>query len=93
MKKKVTIELNNETILKVVKMALEEKKPFGAVKEKFDLSEKELTEVMRKNLDKEKFEIWKVKALASKPKPKPLKFNTIEEDDLDSKYYIKNKFE
>lgn len=93
MEKKVTIELNNETILKVVKMALEEKKPFGAVKEKFNLSEKELTEVMRKNLDKEKFETWKVKALASKPKPKPLKFNTIEEDDLDSKYYIKNKFE
>lgn len=93
MKKNVTIELNNETILKVVEMALEEKKPFGAVKEKFNLSEKELTEVMRKNLNKEKFEEWKVKALASKPKPKPLKFNTIEEDDLDSKYYIKNKFE
>jgi uncharacterized protein (TIGR03643 family) len=93
MKKKVTIELNNETILEVVKMAQEEKKPFGAVKEKFDVSEKDLTEIMRKNLNKDKFEVWKTKALASKPKPKPLKFNTIEEDDLDSKYYIKNKFE
>ena len=62
------------------------------IKEKFEISEKELTEIMRKSLTKDKFEIWKTKALASKPKPKPLKFNTIEEDDLDSKYYIKNKY-
>jgi uncharacterized protein (TIGR03643 family) len=93
MKKKATVELDNETLQKVVKIAQEEKKPFGVIKEKFEISEKELTEIMRKSLTKDKFEIWKTKALASKPKPKPLKFNTIEEDDLDSKYYIKNKFD
>jgi hypothetical protein len=48
---------------------------------------------MRKKLNKENFELWKKKAVASKPKNKPLKFNVIEDDDLDAKYYIKDKFD
>jgi hypothetical protein len=48
---------------------------------------------MRTRLSKVNFELWKKKAAASKPKPKPLKFNPIEDDDLDSKYYFKNKFD
>ena len=48
---------------------------------------------MRKKLSKNNFEIWKKKAVSSKPKPKPLKFDPLEDDDLDSKYYFKNKFD
>ena len=48
---------------------------------------------MRKKQGKDDYELWKKKAVASKPKPKPMKFNIIEDDDLDSKYYIKNKFD
>lgn len=93
MKKKVKVELNNESIERVVTMAQEEKKPFEVIKEEFGLSENELTELMRTKLSKDNFELWKKKAVASKPKPKPLKFNPIEDDDLDSKYYFKNKFD
>lgn len=93
MKKKVKVELNNESIERVVAMAQEEKKPFEAIKEEFGLSESEVTELMRTKLNKENFELWKKKASASKPKPKPMKFNPIEDDDLDSKYYFKNKFD
>jgi uncharacterized protein (TIGR03643 family) len=93
MKKKVKVELNSETIERVVTMAQEEKKPFEVIKEEFGLSENELTELMRTKLSKDNFELWKKKAVASKPKPKPLKFNPIEDDDLDSKYYFKNKFD
>jgi hypothetical protein len=46
---------------------------------------------MRKRLSKDNFELWKKKATGSKPKPKPISDDL--DDDLDSKYYIKNKFD
>jgi len=93
MKKRKISELDNESIERIVSMAQEEKKPFEVLKEEFGISENEVTELMRKRLSKDNFELWKKKAIASKPKPKPLKFNPIEDDDLDSKYYFKNKFD
>jgi hypothetical protein len=47
---------------------------------------------MKKRLTAEKFEHWKKKAMAAKPKPKPLKIDDFDED-LDGKYYIKNKLD
>ena len=47
---------------------------------------------MKKKMPAEKIEMWKKKAVASKPKPKPVKIDDFDED-LDSKYYIKNKFD
>jgi len=90
MKKSKKIELNYEDTERVISMAQEEKKPFEVIKEEFGLTENEVTELMRKRLSKDKFELWKKKATGSKPKPKPI----IDDfDDLDSKYYIKNKFD
>lgn len=93
MKKIKISELNNETLERIVSMAQDEKKPYEAIKEEFGVVENDVNEIMRKRLQKEKFELWKKRAVASKPKPKPMKFNTIEDDDLDAKYYIKNKFD
>jgi uncharacterized protein (TIGR03643 family) len=91
MKKSKRVELTYEEIERVISMAQEEKKPFEVLKVEFGISENEVTEIMRKKLSKVNFELWKKKATASKPKPKPI----IDEfdDDLDSKYYIKNKFD
>ena len=90
MKKSKRVELDNEQIERVISMAQEEKKPFEVIKVEFGISENEVTEIMRKRLSKDNFELWKKKVTASKPKPKPL----IDDfDDLDSKYYIKNKFD
>uniref|UniRef100_UPI004049C760 DUF2805 domain-containing protein n=1 Tax=Flavobacterium sp. TaxID=239 RepID=UPI004049C760 len=90
MKKNKKIELTAEQQERVVTMAQEEKKPFEVIKAEFGLSENDITEIMRKSLKKDLFELWKKKAAASKPKPKPI----IDDfDDLDSKYYIKNKFD
>mgnify|MGYP006191412603 FL=1 len=93
MKKRKISEFDNETLERVVSMAQEEKKPFDVIREEFGLVENDVTELMRKRLSKENFELWKKKATASKPKPKPVKFNPIEDDELDSKYYFKNKFD
>jgi len=91
MKKSKLSEFNNEQIERVVNMAQEERKPFEVIKEEFGLTENEVTELMRKRLTKDKFELWKKKAAGSKPKPKPIIDDF--DDDLDSKYYIKNKFD
>jgi hypothetical protein len=54
----------------------------------FGLVEKEVLEIMKKKMPAEKFEMWKKKAAANKPKPKPIKIDDFDED-LDGKYYIK----
>ena len=91
MKKSKRVELDNEQLNQVFSIAQVEKKPFEVLKAKFGITEIEVTELMRKRLSKENFELWKKKATASKPKPKPLTKDL--DDDLDDKYYMKNKFD
>ncbi len=91
MKKSKRVELDNEQIERVISMAQEERKPFEVLKAEFGITENEVTELMRKRLSKDNFELWKKKVTASKPKPKPLSEDDF--DDLEGKYYIKNKFD
>lgn len=93
MKKSRRVELDSEQTERVVSMAQEERKPFEVLKAEFGISENEVTEIMRKHLSKDNFELWKKKVSAAKPKPKPVRDFEEDEDDLDSKYYIKNKFD
>ncbi|HYD90216.1 MAG TPA: DUF2805 domain-containing protein [Flavobacterium sp.] len=90
MKKSSTKELDREALDRIVTLAQEEKKPFEEIKKIFGISEKEVTEIMRKKLSADNFEMWKKKTSAKKPKP--MNFISFEDDDLGSKYYIRNKF-
>ncbi|MHA3789865.1 DUF2805 domain-containing protein [Flavobacterium hauense] len=90
MKKNNRTELGKEALDRIVTLAQEERKPFEEIKKEFGLSEKEVTEIMHKKLSPDNFELWKKKVAAKKPKPKPL--NSLEDDELDSRYYFKNKF-
>ncbi|AWK05077.1 DUF2805 domain-containing protein [Flavobacterium crocinum] len=92
MKKSSRKELTPEQTEKLVSLALEERNPFEIIKKEFGLAEKEVLEIMKKKMPLEKFEMWKKKAVANKPKPKPIKIDDFDED-LDGKYYIKNKFD
>ncbi|MEL1245379.1 DUF2805 domain-containing protein [Flavobacterium sp. DGU11] len=91
MKKSNRPDLDREALERIVTLAQEERKPFEEIKKIFGLAEKEVTEIMRKQLSADNFELWKKKTAAKKPKPMP-QINIIEDDDLDSKYYIRNKF-
>ena len=91
MKKSKRVELSHEQLERVFNMAQEEKKPFEVLKAEFGITEIVVTELMRKRLSKDNFELWKKKASASKPKPKPMV--TDDFDDLDGKYYMKNKLD
>ncbi|TGD57192.1 TIGR03643 family protein [Flavobacterium humi] len=92
MRKSKIAELDRENLERLVSMAQEERKPFEAIKEEFGISENEVTELMRKRLPKDKFELWKKKVTAAKPKPKQVNIDEFDED-LDGKYYLKNKFD
>jgi uncharacterized protein (TIGR03643 family) len=92
MKKSKHTELNYNDTEKLVSLALEERNPFEIIKKEFGLAEKDVIEIMKKKLTNDKFELWKKKANAAKPKPKPLKIDEFDED-LDGKYYIKNKLD
>ena len=92
MRKNKITELSYEERERVITMALEERNPFEIIKKDFNLSEQEVLEIMKKKLTADKFDIWKKKAMASKPKPKAPKIDDFDED-LEGKYYIKNKFD
>ena len=92
MRKSKIAELDRENLERLVSMAQEERKPFEAIKEEFGIPENEVTELMRKRLPKDKFELWKKKVTAAKPKPKQVNIDEFDED-LDGKYYLKNKFD
>ena len=91
MKKSKKVALDEEQLERLISMAQEEKKPFEVIKEEFGVLENEVTEIMRKKLSKENFELWRKKAVASKPKPKPV-IDDFDED-LEGKYYFKNKLD
>ena len=91
MKKSNRLELDYEQSERLVSMALEERKPFEVIKAEFGVLEKEVIEIMRKRLTKDKFELWRQKASASKPKPKPIAVDDF--DELTGRYYMKNKID
>lgn len=91
MKKGNNIELDYETKDRIITMAKEERKPFEAIKNEFGIGETEVTKIMKEKFTTEEFELWK-KRVSSK-KPKPQKFIDDDLEDLDDKYYFKNKFD
>ncbi|AMA49513.1 MULTISPECIES: TIGR03643 family protein [Flavobacterium] len=92
MRKSKIAELDRKSLERLISMAKEERKPFELIKEEFGIGESDVTELIRKHLSKDQFELWKKKVTASKPKPKLIKNNDFD-DDLDGKYYLKNKFD
>lgn len=92
MRKSKIADLDRETLERLISMAQEERKPFEVIKEEFGIGENEVTELLRKRLSKDQFELWKKKVSAAKPKPKPVNNDDFDED-LDGKYYLKNKFD
>lgn len=92
MRKSKIADLDRETIERLISVAQEERKPFEVIKEEFGITENDVTELMRKRLSKDQFELWKKKVTASKPKPKQVNIDDFDED-LDGKYYLKNKFD
>ncbi|MFY7728627.1 MAG: DUF2805 domain-containing protein [Flavobacterium sp.] len=90
MKRSSLSAMEREAIHRIVTLAQEERKPFEEIKSQYGLSEKEVTDLMKKELSADNFELWKKKTSAKKPRPKPI--NTLHDDELDTRYYFNKRF-
>jgi uncharacterized protein (TIGR03643 family) len=52
-------ELTTRDIDRIIEMAWEDRTPFGAIEFQFDLSEKEVIELMRRELKRKSFKRWR----------------------------------
>lgn len=59
MKKKS--ELSEEEIDRIIEMAWEDRTPFDAILAQFGISEKETIELMRKNMKRSSFKVWRAR--------------------------------
>ncbi len=92
MRKSKRPDLSWEQLEKLMTLALEERNPFEVIKKELGLAEQDVIDLMKKRLPADKFELWKKRASAAKTKPKAPKIDSFDED-LDGKYYIKNKLD
>ena len=58
----------NETTNRIIEMAWEDRTPFDAIKAQFGISEKEVIKILRKNLKKSSFKLWRKRVSGRKTK-------------------------
>ena len=64
---------NLEEIDRIIEMAWEDRTPFEAIFLQFDINEKELIAVMRNNLKKSSFKLWRERVSGRKTKHSKLR--------------------
>ena len=62
--KRNEIIMLNETTSRIIEMAWEDRTPFDAIKAQFGISEKEVIKILRKNLKKSSFKLWRKRVSA-----------------------------
>ena len=55
----MTTPISTEDIDRIIEMAWEDRTPFEAIKYQFDISEKEVIKLMRKELKANSFRLWR----------------------------------
>ena len=61
-------ELNSLEVDRIIEMAWEDRTPFDAIDYQFNLKEKEVIELMRSNLKRSSFKIWRKRVTGRKTK-------------------------
>ncbi|MBT3281931.1 MAG: TIGR03643 family protein [Cryomorphaceae bacterium] len=73
MKNKSLIEID-----RIIEMAWEDRTPFEAIFNQFEINEKELISLMRNNLKKSSFKLWRERISGRKTKHSKLRENSID---------------
>ena len=63
---------------RIIEMAWEDRTPFEAIFLQFDINEKELKTIMRNNLKKSSFKLWRERVSGRKTKHSKLRENSID---------------
>ncbi len=66
-----------EEVDRIIEMAWEDRTPFEAIFNQFDINEKELIAIMRNNLKKSSFKLWRERVSGRKTKHSKLRENSV----------------
>lgn len=58
---KIIKEMTDSEIDRIIEMAWEDRTPFDAIKAQFGISERETIEIMRRNLKRSSFKMWRAR--------------------------------
>jgi uncharacterized protein (TIGR03643 family) len=61
---------SNENINRIIEMAWEDRTPFDAIESQFGAAEKDVIKIMRSNLKRRSFELWRKRVTDRKTKHK-----------------------
>ena len=67
-----------EEIDRIIEMAWEDRTPFEAIFSQFNINEKELIAIMRNNLKKSSFKLWRERVGGRKTKHSKLRENSVD---------------
>lgn len=77
MKKFITqFNLNNEDIDRIIEMAWEDRTPFEAIEAQYNLSEKNVIQLMRGKIKQSSFKLWRKRVSGRKTKHKKTSIST-----------------
>lgn len=77
MKKIITrFNLNNEDIDRIIEMAWEDRTPFEAIKIQYNLSEKNVIQLMRSEMKESSFKMWRKRVSGRKTKHEKTSLST-----------------
>jgi uncharacterized protein (TIGR03643 family) len=71
-------QLSIKDIDRIIEMAWEDRTPFEAIELQFQLKEKEVIELMRKNMKSSSFRMWRKRMAGRKTKHKNLRADSID---------------
>ncbi|QJD94619.1 TIGR03643 family protein [Mucilaginibacter robiniae] len=74
---KLTSQLNSETIDRVIEMAWEDRTPFDAIHAQFGLTEKDVINLMRREMKLSSFKMWRARVQGRQTKHTKLLSKTI----------------
>ena len=69
---------NLEEIDRIIEMAWEDRTPFEAIFNQFEINEKDLISIMRNNLKKSSFRLWRERISGRKTKHSKLRENSVD---------------
>jgi len=69
---------NLEELDRIIEMAWEDRTPFEAIFNQFEINEKDLISIMRNNLKKSSFRLWRERVSGRKTKHSKLRENSVD---------------
>ena len=70
--------MTGEDLNRIIEMAWEDRTPFEAIFLQFNINEKELKTIMRNNLKKSSFKLWRERVSGRKTKHSKLRENSVD---------------